>query len=159
TDSVGASRKSRGTRDGWERARQLVGAGDIDVLVTWEASRAQRDLSAYAELRDLCASTGTLWSYSGKTHDLADAHDRLTTGLDALLAEREAEEISGRVLRAMRANAAEGRPHGRRLYGYRRTYDATTGRLTGQEPDPVEAAVVAGIFASYMAGSGMRTIA
>lgn len=159
TDSVGASRRSKGTRDGWERARQLVGAGDIDVLVTWEASRAQRDLAAYSELRDLCASTGTLWSYSGRTHDLADAHDRFTTGLDALIAEREAEETSSRVLRAMRANAAEGRPHGRRLFGYRRLYDERTGRLVSQEPHPDEAPTVRRVFAAYLSGVGMRTIA
>src|SRR3954452_11659341 len=46
-----------------ERAqyRRLIGcieAGGCDVLVTWEASRAQRDLAAYAQLRDLCERKG-----------------------------------------------------------------------------------------------------
>lgn len=159
TDSTGASRYSKGTRSGWTRARSLVESGSVDVLVTWEASRAQRDLAAYVELRDLCSSSGVLWSYSGRTFDLADSGDRFTTGLDALLAEREAGEIATRVQRAIRANAVSGRPHGRRLYGYRRVYDKDTGRLIRQEPDPIEAPIVAEVFRWYLAGKGPRTIA
>lgn len=159
TDSVGASRHSKGRRRGWEQARTLLEGGEVDVLVTWEASRAQRDLSAYAELRDLCSRTGTLWSYSGRTHDLTDSHDRFTTGLDALIAEREADETAERVQRAMRANAATGRPHGRRLFGYQRTYDPTTGALTGQIPDKDEAPIVRRVFADYLAGGSLSSIA
>lgn len=159
TDSVGASRHSKGKRTGWDRACKLLEAGDVDVLVTWEASRAQRDLVAYGELRDLCASTKTLWSYSGRTHDLTQSHDRFTTGLDALLAEREADQIAERVQRAVRANALAGRPHGRRLYGYRRLYDPDTGRLLGQEPHPEEAPVVRRMFADYLAGYSPKSIA
>lgn len=159
TDSVGASRHSKGTRAGWKRAKSLVADGCIDVLVTWEASRAQRDLAAYAELRDLCASTGVRWSYSGRTYDLADSGDRFATGLDALMAEREADETADRVRRAMRSNATQGRPHGRRLFGYQRVYDDTTGRLVGQVPHVEEAPVVRRIFDDYLAGAGIRTVA
>lgn len=159
TDSVGASRHSKGTRHGWEAVRQTLEGGAVDVLVTWEASRAQRDLEAYAELRALCARTGTLWCYSGRVHDLTNSGDRFVTGLDALLAEREADEISARVRRSIRANAVKGSPHGRRLFGYTRTYDPTTGALTGQVPDEHEAPVVQRIFADYLAGMGIRTIA
>lgn len=159
TDSTGASRRSKGTRTGWARAIELLETGEVDVLVTWEASRAQRDLTAYAELRDLCARTDTLWAYSGRVHDLSEGHDRFTTGLDALVAEREAEDASKRILRAVRANAIAGRPHGRRLFGYRRIYDQDSGRLIGQEPDPLEADVVRRIFSDYLAGMGSRTIA
>jgi site-specific DNA recombinase len=159
TDSVGASRHSKGTRNGWSRARQLVASGAVDVLVTWEASRAQRDLAAYAELRDLCVSHGVRWAYSGRVHDMTTSDGRFRTGLDALLAEREADEIAERVQRAMRANAAAGRPHGRRLFGYQRIYDATSGALTGQEPHPGEAPAVARMFSDYLAGKGIRTLA
>jgi DNA invertase Pin-like site-specific DNA recombinase len=159
TDTVGASRRSKGTRAGWTRARKLVASGTVDVLVTWEASRAQRDLKAYAELRDLCVEHDVRWNYSGKTYDMARGDDRFRTGLDALLAEREAEEISERVRRATRANAANGRPHGRRVFGYRRVYDAESGRLIGQVPDEAQAPIVRRVFADYVAGSGPRTIA
>lgn len=159
TDSVGASRHSKGSRQGWQRACGLVRDGAVDVLVTWEASRAQRDLAAYSQLRDLCSASSVRWSYSGRTYDLADGEDRFRTGLDALLAEREADEIAKRVQRAIRSNAMAGRPHGRRLFGYRRVYDAATGALVRQEPEPVETLVVEGIFDSYLAGEGIRTIA
>jgi site-specific DNA recombinase len=159
TDSVGASRYSKGTRRGWARAKTLLAEGKVDVLVTWEASRADRDLAAYAELRDLCVTHGILWSYSGRTHDLSTADDRFKTGLDALLAEREVDQSRERIMRAMRANAAAGKPHGRRLYGYQRVYEPPSGVLVGQEPHPTEAPVVHRIYTEYLKGRGIRTIA
>lgn len=159
TDTVGASRHSKGARDGWGRVTKAIAAGKADVLVTWEASRATRDLTAYAELRELCARHGVRWCYSGRTHDLTDSDDRFRSGLDALLAEREADEIAKRVQRAVRENAHRGRPHGRRLYGYKRVYDTGTGIMVRQEPDPDEAPVVRAIFDQYLAGRSLRTIA
>lgn len=159
TDTVGASRHSKGTRGGWAKAKTMIAKGDVDVLVTWEASRAQRDLTAYAELRDLCVANNVLWNYSGRTRDLASKDDRFTSGLDALLAEREADETSHRVQRAIRANAIQGRPHGRRLFGYTRVYDPTSGALTGQTPNSDEAPTVARMFADYLGGAGCKTIA
>lgn len=158
TDAVGASRHSKGTRAGWKRAQKLVADRKVDVLVTWEASRAQRDLEAYAELRRICAASGVLWNYSGRTYDMTRKDDRFSTGLDALLAEKEAEETAERVQRAMRANAAQGRPHGRRLFGYQRVYDNATGALIGQEPLEEEADVVRRLFREYLGGRGIRTL-
>ena len=100
-----------------------VAAGGLDVLVTWEASRAQRDLDAYLELRRLCAASGVRWAYSGTVYDLAHGSDRFRTGLDALVAEDEVEKMRSRVLRALRANANSGRPHGVVGFGFRREYD------------------------------------
>lgn len=159
TDTAGASRHSKGSRSGWANVTKLIEAGEVDVLVTWEASRAHRDLKAYTELRDLCTGNDVLWSYSGKTNDLTKGDDRFTTGLDALLSEREAEQTSERVRRAVRANAVKGRPHGRRLFGYRRVYDEATGTLVGQEPEPIEAGVVRRIHAEFLGGSGIASIA
>lgn len=158
TDSVGASRHSKGERTGWEDVKRRIEGGTVDVLVTWEASRAQRDLAAYAELRDLCVSAGVLWSYSGKTHDLSNVDDRFKTGLDALLAEREVDQTVERVNRAMRANAEAGRPHGRLLDGYRRIYDDTTGAFVAQVPDGERAPVIRRIFDLYLSGHGIRPI-
>src|SRR5687767_4299556 len=64
-----ASRHARKPRPQWERAKALISSGGADVLVTWEASRAQRDLRAYTDLRELCAGAKVLWSYSGETYD------------------------------------------------------------------------------------------
>ena len=139
-NDVSASRFATKSRPEYARLRELLAPGD--VLVMWEASRAQRDLARYVELRDLCASRGVLWSYSGKLFDLADGDDRFATGLDALLAEKEAEQTRVRILRAHRANLAEGKPHGRVPYGYRIVRDPDTGKAIGRVPDPVRAPLV-----------------
>lgn len=154
-----ASRHAKKDRPGWRRVRGLLEAGKADVLVTWEASRAQRDLSAYVELRSICREAGVRWSYSGRVHDLDDVNDSFAAGLDALVAEREAEETRRRIQRAMRANASKGRPHGRRLFGYRRLYDPDSGVLVGQEPHPEEAQVVREIAARLLEGEPASRIA
>jgi site-specific DNA recombinase len=140
----------------------LIADGAVDVLVTWEASRAERKLAGVAELIDLCAAHGVLWSYKGRTYDPAKSADRFAIGLDGLVASREADETSERVQRAMRQGAAQGRPHGRLLYGYRRDYQLGHGRkpaLVRQYPDPETAPVVRRIFTEYLSGKGSRSIA
>ena len=51
----------------------------------------------------------------------------------------------------MRAQASSGKPHGRRLYGYDRVYDPTTGELMNNVPNPVEAPIVAEVGACRFA--------
>ncbi|MEG3634030.1 recombinase family protein [Micromonospora palythoicola] len=117
-----ASRYAKRERPQYQALRTYLEAGKADVLVMWEGSRAQRDLEAYLSLRKLCAEQGIGYSYSGRLYDLSRTDDRFTTALDALLAEREADVTRDRVIRAVLANAAAGKPHGRLLYGYRRVY-------------------------------------
>ncbi|KAA0916999.1 recombinase family protein [Dietzia sp. ANT_WB102] len=152
----GASRWSGADRPGYRRLADLLQPGD--VLVTWEASRAQRDLAAYVALRDLCADREVFWSYSGRTYDLNTGDARFSTGLDALLAEREAELIRERVLRGKRAAAKEGRPAGRPPYGYRPVKDARTGKTLAWEPDPDQAPVVQEIVARVLAGESLWAV-
>jgi site-specific DNA recombinase len=155
----GASRYSRGEREGFEHLKQLVGSGRVDIVVVWEASRLQRDMAVYVALRDLCRANAVLWSYNGRLFDLDDADDAFTTGMDALLSEREVAFTSKRVLRAIAANAAAGRPHGRPLLGYRRIYDARTRQMIGQEPDPQWAPVIREMFAQVAGGRPCRQVA
>ncbi len=130
-NSISASRFSVKDRPEWKKTKSELRAGD--VLVVWEASRAQRDLLEFVELRDLCAGLGVQLSYSGKFLDMTLGDDRFVGGLDALIAERESEQIRVRVLRGKNAAAAEGRPPGRAPWGY---YSPRPGVW---EPDPVEA--------------------
>ncbi|WP_433229006.1 recombinase family protein [Micromonospora sp. CA-248260] len=136
-----ASRYAKKERPQYKALRAYLEAGKADVLVMWEGSRAQRDLEAYLSLRNLCAREGIGYSYSGRLYDLTRTDDRFTTGLDALLAEREADLTRDRVLRAVRANAAAGKPHGRLLYGYRREY-GDGGQYVAQVPHEGHAAVI-----------------
>jgi site-specific DNA recombinase len=155
----GASRFSNGDRPEYRKLVDFLASGVVDVLVTWEASRAQRDLEAYVRLRDLCRASGVRWSYSGRLYDLSRTDDAFTTGLDALLAEREASVTRDRVLRAVRANAAEGRPHGKLLYGYAREYDQHTKRLTGQVVREDQAAIVREAARRVLAGETPYAVA
>src|SRR4051795_677977 len=154
-----ASRYATRERPEHRKLIRFIEDGHADVLVTWEASRAQRDLAAYARLRDLCERRKVLLSYSGRTYDMAEADDRFGTGLDALLAERESDQTRKRVLRAVRANAEKGRPHGKLLYGYRREYDPGTRELIGQVPDPDTAPVVQEAARRVLAGETPYAVA
>jgi DNA invertase Pin-like site-specific DNA recombinase len=155
----GASRHSRSRRPAWEDVKHRVASSDIDVLVLWEASRSTRDLAGFVELRDLCRAHSVLLSYSGRTLDLDDARDSFQAGLDALLAEDESERTRARILRSVRAQAEQGRPHGRRLYGYRRVYDDSTGALVGQVPEPSEAKIIKELARRYLAGESTYALA
>src|SRR5687768_13535504 len=154
-----ASRYARKDRPGYAQVKNFLDGGHADALVLWEGSRAQRDLRDYLKLRDLCAARGVLYCYSGKVHDLTRTDDRFTTGLDALLAEREADLTRDRVLRAVRANMATGRPYGRTLYGYRRVYDAQTRQFLEQVPHEEQAPVVREAARRVMAGESCRSVA
>lgn len=141
-NAIGASRYSKGIRTAWHNVVQALERGEADVLVTWEASRSTRDLEAYVALRKLCRRLGVLWCYNGKLHDLSDSTDAFTTGLDILLAEKEVDQSRERILRAVRANAAAGKPHGKRPFGYEREYDSKTGVLLRQVIRESEAALI-----------------
>ena len=155
-NDIGASRHSRKNRPAYEKLSTLLEPGD--VLVTWEASRAQRDLAAYVALRDLCALRGVQWHYSGTTYDLSTGDGRFRTGLDALLAENESEKTRERILRAHRANAAAGKAHGKIPFGYRGIRDEHTGKIVERVPDEVEAPIVRELVRRVLSGEGLNTI-
>ncbi|MFB6618896.1 recombinase family protein [Streptomyces sp. NPDC056367] len=124
-----ASRYATKERKDYARLVEYLRAGRADVLVTWESSRAQRDLEAYLTLRKIAESNGVQWSYKGRLYDLSRTDDRFSTGLDALLDERESSITRDRVLRGKRSSAEQGRPNGRKLYGYAREYDPRSGEF------------------------------
>jgi site-specific DNA recombinase len=155
-----ASRYSqRRTRPEWDEALDWVQSGRIDVLITWEASRATRDLSGFAQLRDTCAKHGVKWGYGGTVYDLQQRSDRLRAGIDAILAEDEVHRTSERIKRSVRFNAAAGRPHGKNLYGYRRRYNPETKELIAVEIDPLEASVVREAAERIIDGESLYSIA
>lgn len=159
TGSASRYARSTGARTRWGELTNILAAGQHGILLTWESSRATRELGVYADLRDLCARTGVLWGYSGTVYDLTNRSDRFKTGLDALMSEDESHRTSERVLRSVRARAAAGRPHGRIPYGYRREYDPSTGALLRQVIDEETAPVVRGIFERVAAGDTFYAIA
>lgn len=133
-DNRSASASRKRAREDFDKALELVSGREVDVLLVWEMSRAARDLSDYVLLRQACIEAGVHLVYKGRRYDLSRSDDQFTTGLDALMAEREAGDIRERNLRTVRDTAEKRRPHGRLPYGYRRIYDSTSGSLIEQTP-------------------------
>ncbi|SFU07189.1 Site-specific DNA recombinase [Geodermatophilus amargosae] len=137
-----ASQYARKGRPDWQRLMEDLARGRIDVLVAWEISRTTRDRMVWAALVESCIERNVKLCIDGRLHDLADPDDAFHLDMASSLAVRESSVTRKRVLRAVRANADKGRPHGKLLYGYRRIYDDRTGELVEQVPDPVTAEVV-----------------
>jgi len=154
-----ASRFATKARPGFAAMLAALDLGKADVLLTWESSRAQRDLGTFVELRQALMSRGVRWHYGGRCYDMSKARDRKETARDALDAEGASDETSERVQRSVRANAAAGRPHGKLLYGYRREYDPTTKALVGQFPHPEQAEVVRECAARVARGEALYAVA
>jgi site-specific DNA recombinase len=148
-NSISASRYGN-RRPEWEKLKVELRHGD--VLVVWEASRAGRDLEEFVSLRNLCAEKSVQLSYSGRVLDLTLGDDRFAGGLDALIAERESEQIRVRVLRGKRAGALEGRPAGRVPWGYRMASPGVW------EPDPVEAPRIQEAVKRILAGESHNAV-
>ncbi|MFF8534121.1 recombinase family protein [Streptomyces sp. NPDC015532] len=158
-DDRSASRFRDREREEFERMIEWIETGKLDIVLAWGSSRLQRDLDIYTRLRNTCATHGVLWCYGGKVYDLSNKDDRFRTGLDALLGEREVDELRDNVKRTLRANAATGRPHGITPYGYRRVYDEKTGAFLRVEKDPEQAPIVLEICKRVADGEPYKTIA
>ncbi|MBO3738006.1 recombinase family protein [Actinoplanes sp. NEAU-H7] len=131
-----ASRHATKEREEFERLIDAIQTGKGDVLVIWEISRNQRDLSVYVKIRDMCTEVGlNFWLVGGVLYDLRDKNDRMMLGFQAVQAEWLADSIRDNVLRGIVGAAEAGRPHSRVTYGYRRIYHTRTRALERQEPD------------------------
>lgn len=163
SDARSASLYSKRRRDDFDRlvADLRTDRFGADVLVLWEASRGSREVEEWAGLINLCKKRGVRIAVTthGRIYDCSNPRDRRTLQEDAVDSEYESAKISDRVRRSTRRNAVDRKPHGKLLYGYRRTRDPATGRTTGQEPDPAQAPVVAGVFADFLAGQSITSIA
>jgi site-specific DNA recombinase len=153
----GASRWSKSKRPSYDELKRILLPGD--VLVTWEASRAQRDMRVYLTLRDLCEQLGVYWCYQGRVYDLSRHDDRFTTGLDALLAEKEVDLTRERIMRTLDSNLAAGKPHGRPAYGYMVKRDPKSGKAVDRVPHPDEAPIVQEMVRRVLDGDKLRSIA
>lgn len=158
-NDLSASRHAKKDRPGYREVKRQMSSGAMDLLACWESSRAQRDLSAYVQMRELCSTHNVLWAYKGRVYDMSRTEDRFTTGLDALLDERYADETRDRVMRGVRTRLANGTPHGKIPFGYRREYDPRTGAVLRQVPDEESAPIVRELFERLGAGEAVYSIA
>ncbi|WET76856.1 hypothetical protein P3102_22395 [Amycolatopsis sp. QT-25] len=103
--NLSASRYATEERQDCTEALRLLSTGRANLLWTWENSRAQRNLSIFARLREILEKVGGYWAY-----DMNDPDDRIDTAEDAVDAERESEKIRRRTprCRGSRAGRAVG---------------------------------------------------
>jgi DNA invertase Pin-like site-specific DNA recombinase len=159
-DGISASQYARNKqRPDWQRLMELISAGEVDILVTWEISRATRDRPVWAALMAACQEHNVLLDVGGTTYDPRDPDEGFMLDLQAALAVRESGVTNKRVNRLVRARAQSGRPHGLRNYGYRSVYDESTGKLLRREIDPDTAEVVREIARRTLAGESRYAIA
>ena len=157
-----ASRWAVKEREGYQRVLAALDGGEfgrVDVLVTWESSRNERGLDGYVRLRERLERNRVLLAYKRRIYDMAEGDDRFTTGLDALLDEREAERARERTLRSHRASVASGQPRGFTPYGYQREYDLHSGRMIAQVSNPETAPVVREIVRRILDGETLYRVA
>ena len=128
-----ASQWRRREREGFEEALGLIESGQYGGFVTWEPSRAGRDLAVYVQLRAACQRAGVLYLTHGRVYDLSRSDDSFMMGFEFLRAEADANTMHERQLRTVRLNAEKGRPHGRLCYGYRRVTSGP-GRSCARSP-------------------------
>ncbi|MBE1577929.1 DNA invertase Pin-like site-specific DNA recombinase [Amycolatopsis roodepoortensis] len=134
-NNLSGSRYATEERQDYNEALRLLSTGQANTLWTWENSRAQRNLSVFAKLRDILEKVGGYWAYDDRIYDMNDPDDRIDTAEDAVDAERESEKIRKRTRRGVEARAMEGLWAGPLGYGYRIVYDQRTGEAH-REVDP-----------------------
>ena len=144
-NNLSGSRYATEERQDYNEALRLLSTGQANMLWTWENSRAQRNLSMFAKLRDILEKVGGYWAYDDRIYDMNDPDDRIDTAEDAVDAERESERIRKRTRRGVEARAMEGLWAGPLGYGYRIVYDQRTGeahRVVDPETAPFAEAIV-----------------
>jgi DNA invertase Pin-like site-specific DNA recombinase len=158
-DGVSASRYgARRSREGWREVMAAIADDIVDELWVWEISRATRDRPVWAALVSACLAHDVKISVGGKLHDPHDPDDGFMLDLGAALAVRESAMNSKRICRDVAARAAQGLPHGKIPYGYRRIYDSRTRALIRQEPDPETAPIVRELARRVLAGEAFYAL-
>lgn len=146
-DAMSASRFARSVRADWFRCLADIAAGELDIVVVWETSRASRELEDWARFLTLCRKNQVriYVTLTERLFDPGNAQDWKTLADAGVSNAYASEETSARTKRALRANARKGRPQSRCPYGYTRTYTVSNSgrpKLERQEIVAGQAAIV-----------------
>lgn len=146
-DVVGASRFSTKERVGWPEIVDLVDSGQIDLLVVWEVSRADRTMDSWVPfVTALAASNVRLHITSLEmTYDPRKAAHRKALLDMGSSAEAETGQLSERTRKGTAGAALAGKGHGPVGYGFTRIYDAHDRKKFTQAPNddaPVAVAII-----------------
>lgn len=135
---LGQSGADSTAREGFKELVAEVALGKVGLVLGIEVSRLARDNSAWYQLLDLCALSGTLIADTDGVYDPADYSDRLALGLKGTISEAELHLIKGRLIAGLRHKAAKGELRINLPAGY--DYDAD-GRVVLCADESVRAAI------------------
>ncbi|MGA2928614.1 MAG: recombinase family protein [Solirubrobacteraceae bacterium] len=105
---ISAASTALADREGFRELAGEVALGHVGLIVGVEVSRLARDNSAWYQLLDVCALTGTLIADSDGIYDPGDHSDRLLLGLKGTIAEAEHHLIKSRLVAGLKHKAAKG---------------------------------------------------
>lgn len=134
--------------------------GERRALAIWECSRGSREIGEWVALMVECREKRILIlaADEDRVYDPTNRRDfrkLIEEGLDAA---DESERTSERCRRGQRIAAEGGRPQGRLVYGYARTYDAR-GVFVEQVAHPEHSPIVTEIFNRISVGASLHEIA
>ena len=158
-----AKRGGGADRPEYRRLLADLTAGRVGVLVLWEPSRGDRQLTGWSVLLDTCRRHGVLIHITsqGHTYDLSRAREWRTLAEDGIDSAYESEKLSMRITDGKAAGARAGRPQGSIAYGIHRVRDPekTKHAFLRDEADPATGPVAARIVRAVAAGEGFQNIA
>lgn len=163
-DQGSASKYAQRGRDDFDRLMSDLqnGAFDASILWLWESSRGTRRMGEWASLLDLCEDRGILIHVTSheRTYNPANYRDRETLLTDGVNSEIEARRLSARTVRAINANARDGKPHGICPFGFQRDYEVRRGKLvpTRQYAHPEHAPLIVELFERVWAEDAFMAI-
>lgn len=159
-EKLSASRYARGNggtkRPQWNLLLADLAAGLIDVVVLWEPSRGDRQLTSWSQFLDTCREHGVLVHVTshGRTYDPANPRDRRSLAEDGIDSEYETKKTRARIVDGKKLWLSKGHPAGGMHYGIHRVNDPDKqrNRWVRDEPDRVTGPVVARIILEVGAG-------
>jgi site-specific DNA recombinase len=160
-NDIGASTRSTKPRPDYKRMLRDAAFGRFDVIIAYTSSRLTRRPRENEDLIELAEQHGIRFRYrNSPSFDLNTADGRNVARILAANDAAESERIGERVAREARQRAANGQWHGGWApLGYQFTYDASDPpRVTGLEPDPVRAPIIAEMAGRVVGGESLYAL-
>lgn len=153
-----AKRGGGDDRKEWRRLIADLAAGKLDVLVLWEPSRGDRQLTGWSTVLDTCRKHGVKIHITCQDHtyDLSRGREWRNLAEDGIDSAWESEKLSMRIASGKAEARRAGRPQGTTPYGIHRVNDPDRIRhkFIRNEPHPVTGAIAARVVREVAAGHG-----
>jgi len=140
----------------------LSSLGGISVVLSWETDRLFRSAPDQHRLFLAAELAGARVLTSGGWLDPSSDSSWLSAGISAVVGGHSVRQTRRRVRDALASNAAQGLPHGRCPYGWRREWDVeASGRRTFRREvlEPAEAEVIREAARRVLGGEPLHAIA